>query len=174
MGDVLEQPDLPATMLVAVHRLDDEMARIGEYSPGFAPDRFAAHEAFLLGEVRSWVSARFGVDLPADRTAAFGVSAGGELALALGVRHPDVFGRILCASPGGGYPPPVLDRTCPPAYFVAGTLEPWFMENAMRWVEAIRSAGVEVVVEERAGDHGGPFWREELPAMVRWAFGRPS
>ncbi|MBO0795101.1 MAG: hypothetical protein J2P36_29710, partial [Ktedonobacteraceae bacterium] len=34
-----------------------------------------------------------------------GVSAGGELALALGLRHPDVYGAIFCASPGGGYKP---------------------------------------------------------------------
>ena len=33
----------------------------------------------------------------------FGVSASGELALALGLRHPDIFGSIWCASPGAGY-----------------------------------------------------------------------
>jgi len=24
---------------------------------------------------------------------------------------------------------------------------------------------------ERAGSHGGAFWREEFPLMVAWAFG---
>ena len=32
--DVLETADLPATMIVGAHRLDDETLRIQEYSPG--------------------------------------------------------------------------------------------------------------------------------------------
>jgi len=47
------------------------------------------------------VRARFGVALPPGRTAVFGVSASGELALAIGLRHPEVYGAIFCASPGG-------------------------------------------------------------------------
>jgi hypothetical protein len=27
-------------------------------------------------------------------------------------------------------------------------------------------------MSERAGTHGDPFWREEFPLMVAWAFGR--
>lgn len=38
-----------------------------------------------MGDVRAWTRSRFGVDLPAGRTAVFGVSAGGEVALALGL-----------------------------------------------------------------------------------------
>lgn len=115
---------------------------------------------------------RFGVDLPPERTAVCGVSAGAELALALGVRHPDRYGAVFAASPGGGYrPPAVLPATLPRTYLVAGTLEPWFAENAARWRDALRTAGAEVVMTERVGDHGDPFWRAEFPRMVGWAFG---
>ena len=61
------------------------------------PQRFAAHEQFFVEDVRRWVRSRFGVALPATRTAVFGASAGGELALALGLRHPDVYGAVLSA-----------------------------------------------------------------------------
>ena len=106
-GGVLDEADdVPPTMIVAAHRLDDEMLRLREYSPGFEPRRFAAHEQFFVDDVRQWVRSRFGVALPAERTAVFGVSASGELALALGLRHPDVYGAVFCASPGGGYRPP--------------------------------------------------------------------
>jgi len=44
--------------------------------------------------------------LPAGRAAVCGVSASGELALAIGVRYPDLYGAIFCASPGGGYRAP--------------------------------------------------------------------
>lgn len=171
-GRILEKADVPPTMIVGVHGLTDEMPRIHEYSPGFEPARFAAHEKFFVEDVRRWTESRFGVVLPAERTAVFGVSAGGELALALGLRHPDVFGAIFCASPGGGYKPPAdMPSQIPRTYLVAGTQEPFFLENAKRWADALREAGADVVMKERTGTHGGAFWREEFPLMVSWAFG---
>jgi enterochelin esterase-like enzyme len=172
-GGILETADVPATMIVGVHRLADETLRLHEYSPGFDPERFAAHERFFVEDVRRWTGSRFGVALPAGRTAVFGVSAGGELALALGLRHPDVYGAVFCASPGGGYRPPAsMPASLPRAYLVAGTLEPFFLDNATRWAAALRDAGADVVMRERAGSHGGEFWRQEFPLMVAWAFGR--
>ncbi len=172
-GGLLEKADVPSTMIVGVHGLTDEMLRLHEYSPGFSPERFAAHEKFFVDDVRRWTESRFGLALPADRTAVFGVSAGGELALALGLRHPEVYGSIFCASPGGGYKPPaVIPGSLPRTYLVAGTEEPFFLENARRWADALRDRGADVVMNERGGSHGGAFWREEFPLMVEWAFGR--
>src|SRR5215468_531926 len=172
-GGALEAAGVPPTMIVGAHRLDDETLRLQEYSPGFEPQRFAAHEQFFVEEVRRWVGSRFGVVLPAERTAVFGVSASGELALATGLRHPDLYGAVFCASPGGGYRPPgVMPSPLPRAYLVAGTLEPFFLENANRWAAALSDAGGDVVMAERVGSHGDAFWREEFPLMVVWAFGR--
>ena len=172
-GGTLEAADVPSTMIVGVHRLADETLRLHEYSPGFNPDRFEAHEKFFVDDVRLWVRSRFGVALPAERTAVFGVSAGGELALAIGLRHPDVYGVIFSASPGGGYrPPAVMPGTLPRAYLVAGLQEPFFLKNATRWADALRAAGADVEMTERVGSHGDAFWREEFPLMVAWAFGR--
>ena len=169
----LEAAEISATMVVGVHRPSDEMLRLHEYSPGFEPERFAAHERFFVEDVRGWVQTRFGVAMPAERTAVFGVSAGGELALAIGLRHPDVYGAIFCASPGGGYKPPgVMPSSLPRGYLVAGTLEPFFRDNAIRWATALRDGGADVVLAERVGSHGDAFWHEELPLMVAWAFGR--
>jgi enterochelin esterase-like enzyme len=172
-GRLLEKVHVPSTMIVGVHGLADDMQRLNEYSPGFEPGRFAAHEKFFVEDVRRWTDSRFGLSLPSQRTAVFGVSAGGELALALGLRHPQIYGAIFCASPGGGYKPPdVMPRPLPRTYLVAGTQEPFFLENATRWADALRNAGADVVMNERAGSHGGAFWREEFPLMVAWAFGR--
>ncbi len=172
-GELLETADVPSTMLVGVHRLADETLRLHEYSPGFDPERFAAHERFFVNDVRQWITSRFAVALPAERTAVFGVSASAELALAVGLRHPDIYGTVFCASPGAGYQPPaVMPSSLPRAYLVAGTLEPFFLENATRWADALRDAGTDVVMTERIGSHGDVFWREELPLMVAWAFGR--
>jgi enterochelin esterase-like enzyme len=172
-GADLERADVPPTMVVGAYRTDDpdEMARIREYSPSFDEDRFAAHEQFFVEDVRNWIRSHFGVDLPPERTAVCGVSASAELALALGVRHPDIYGTIFAASPGGGYhPPEPLPTPLPRTYLVAGTEEPWFLENATRWAEALRNADADVILTERPGNHGDPFWQEEFPLMTTWAF----
>jgi enterochelin esterase-like enzyme len=171
-GAVLVAAGLPSTMIVGAHRLADETLRLHEYSPGFDPERFAAHESFFVEDVRRWLRTRLGVALPPARTAVSGVSASGELALAIGLRHPDVYGAIFCASPGGGYRPPgLMPSSIPRTYLVAGTREPFFLENAARWADALRDAGADVVMQERVGSHGGAFWQEEFPLMVAWAFG---
>jgi enterochelin esterase-like enzyme len=179
-GSVLEAADLPPTMIIGAHRLDDETLRLHEYSPGestaafaFDPERFAAHEKFFVEDVRRWTQSRFDVTLAADRTAVFGVSASAELALAMGLRHPDIYGAVFCASPGAGYrPPDVMPSSLPRAYLVAGMQEPFFLENATRWADALDDAGADTVMTQRVGSHGDAFWREEFPLMLAWAFGR--
>jgi enterochelin esterase-like enzyme len=172
-GGFLEAADVPSTMIVGVHGLADETARLHEYSPVFDAERFAAHERFFVTDVGRWVRARFGIALPAERTAIFGASAGGELALALGLRHPDLYGAVFCGSPGGGYQPAgVLPPRIPRTYLVAGTLEPFFLGNATRWAAALREAGADVVLSERVASHGNALWRAEFPLMVAWAFGQ--
>jgi enterochelin esterase-like enzyme len=172
-GGVLEAAHVPSTMIVGVHWTADETLRLHEYSPAFDAERFAAHETFFVEDIRRWARSRFGVALPVERTAVFGVSASAELALAIGLRHPNIYGAVFCASPGAGYrPPDTMPSPLPRAYFVAGTREPFFHENATRWAEALRAEGADVVMTERVGSHGGRFWREEFPLMVAWAFGR--
>jgi hypothetical protein len=136
-------------MIISVHRTTDETLRLHEYSPGFDPQRFEAHERFFVEDVSQWARSHLGVELPKERTAVFGVS------------------------PGAGYrPPSVMPSPLPRVYLVAGTLEPFFRENATRWADALRGAGTDVVMTEREGSHGDAFWRAELPLMVAWAFGR--
>jgi enterochelin esterase-like enzyme len=172
-GWFLAAADVLPTMIVGVHGLTDEQRRLQEYSPVFDAERFAAHEQFFVEDVRHWTASRFGGALPPERTAVLGASAGGELALALVLRHPAVYGAIFCASPGAGYQPTeVMPSRIPRTYLVAGTHEPFFLENATRWAAALRAAGADVVMNARVGSHGGAFWRQELPLMVAWAFGR--
>lgn len=171
-GDALNAADVPPTAIIGAHSTDDETLRLHEYSPGFAPELFSAHEEFFVNDVRQWVRQQLGVALPTERTAVFGVSAGGELALALGLRYPTIYGAIFCASPGAGYrPPDIMPSVVPPTYLVAGLQEPFFHDNASRWAKALDEAGVDIVMTERPGSHGDDFSQSELALMVRWAFG---
>ncbi len=173
LSEVLEGANAQPTMIAGVHGLADDAGRLNEYVSVVNAERFAAHEKFFLDDVRQWVRSRFGVGLPAERTAVWGASLGGELAMAMGLRHPDVYGAVFSASPGGGYrPPAVLSSHLPRVYLVAGTQEQFFLDNARRWADALRDADSDVVMMERDGGHGGAFWGEEFPLMVAWAFGR--
>jgi len=58
----------------------------------------------------------------------------------------------------------------PRVYLVAGTDEPFFRDNAARWAAALRDAEADIVITEREASHGGAFWKEEFPLMVKWAF----
>jgi enterochelin esterase-like enzyme len=170
-GRFLEASDSSTTMVVGVHGLSDETSRLHEYSPVFDALRFSAHEEFFVEVVRRWVTTRFHVALPVERTGVFGYSAGGELALALGLRHPDVYGVVISGSPGGGYlPPETMPGPLPRFYLFGGTLEPFFLDNATRWAHALRDAGADVVMVKRNVSHGARLWRAELPQILSWAF----
>ena len=111
-------------MTVGAHRVTDETLRLHEYSPGFDPERFAAHESFFVEDV------------------------------------------------GAEYRPPrVMPSPLPRTYLVAGTLEPFFLDNAARWAAALRDAAADVVMSERVTGHDHAMWREEFPLMVAWGFG---
>lgn len=172
LAETLDHHGVTSTMVVGVHGQPDDDGRLHEYVLGFDEERFAAHEAFFVSAVPTWVADRFGVAPPADRTAVWGASLGAELALAMGLRHPEVYSVVFASSPGGGFtPPPALPTPLPRAYLLAGDDEPFFAANATRWADALRDAGGDVILARRPGEHGGAFWHEELPAMLTWAFG---
>jgi len=108
---------------------------------------------------------RFGVALPPECTAVFGVSAGGELALALGLRHPHAYGVVFRACLAAVTS--IMPGPLPHAYLVAGTQEPFFLGNARRWAEALRDAGADVVINERAGSHGSAGFCEQTGERQR-------
>ncbi|HEY1709895.1 MAG TPA: alpha/beta hydrolase-fold protein [Rhizomicrobium sp.] len=161
-----------STLVVGVDGKPDDEGRLKEYVPAVEPERFAAHERFFVDDVRAWMRSSLGIAFPPARTAVWGASLGGELALALGLRHPEIYGVVFSASPGGGFrPTATLPATLPRAYLVAGSEEQFFLDNATRWVEAFRAANADAILKERPGSHGGAFWYDEFPLMTRWAFG---
>ena len=160
------------TMLVGVHGPDDDEDRLREYVPGIDPSRFERSEAFVVHEVRPWLADEYHLSLPAERTAVWGASLGAEFALALGVRHLDVFGQVFACSPGAGFrPPPDLTPPLPSVHLVAGRQEPFFLANATRWHEALLDVGARSVLDECEGEHGGAFWFDSLPAILDRAVG---
>jgi hypothetical protein len=50
----------------------------------------------------------------------------------------------------------------PQTYLVACTQEPFFRRSATRWANALREAGADVIMTERASSHGDTFLRQEF------------
>ena len=174
LAGVLEGSAERSTMVVGVHGLDDDDGRLHEYVEAFGGERFEAFERFFVDEVRTWVQSELSVALTAERTSVWGASLGGEFALAMGLRHPEVYGVVFCASPGGGFTPASGEppSSTPRTYLIGGRQEQWFLDNARTWADALSGAGADVVIGERDGEHGGAFWYDEFPLMVAWAFKR--
>ncbi len=166
--------EAPETVVIGVHGLDHDDQRLHEYVEAFGGERFQALEQFVTQDVRAWADSNLNVHLTAERTAIWGASLGGEFALAMGLQHPDLFGTVLCASPGGGFRPEAADltRETPRAYLVGGEQEQWFFDNAQRWADALGKTGADAIIKKRDGEHGGDFWYREFPEMVSWAFKR--
>ncbi len=174
LAGALETSAAPSsTVVVGVHELESDDGRLHEYVEEFGGERFEDFERFFVEDVRAWVTSDLEVEFGPERTAVWGASLGSELALAMGLRHPEIYGVILCASPGGGFTPASdgLQTTAPRTYLVGGKQEQWVLDNAKRWADALSAADVDVVIEERDGEHGGTFWYDEYPLMVAWAFG---
>lgn len=171
LGQALEDAGIGSTMVVGVHGLDNDDDRLAEYVPGYDDERFRTHERFFVDQAREWAAEQLGVALPAERTAVWGASLGAEFALAMGLRHPDVYRVVFAASPGAGFRPPAAwPDELPQFYLTAGTREPFFLENAERWEAALRTADTASVLTKRPGGHGDEFWFDEFPAMATWAF----
>jgi enterochelin esterase-like enzyme len=175
---------LPPVVIVGVHSgsqpdfkaYDREKDfRLQEYFPGINPRRFADHEAFFCREVPAWAEGRFGVSARREDRAVFGCSNGGQFAVEMGLRHPDLFGHVLGFSVAGKLPfdlgPEAPD---PPQFHLsAGTWEKHFLRPTAGLAHQLADRGVRVAFTTRVGGHDAALWREEFVAALLRAYGDP-
>lgn len=172
---------LPRIMLVGVEtdtarNVDGEGndARTLEYL--LAPwdsTRFLAHERFFLEEVLPWAES-LGAPAERDRRAVAGFSNSAAFAIDMGLRHPELFGRVLAFSPAGRraqiLPGTDLDE---PAefYLLGGVLEGNFHAKALAWADIFRSRGIRYALREPVAGHDFYMWQAMFRDAVAWAFG---
>jgi len=92
---------IPPLIIVGIYNAG--IQRLGEYTPTRAPKlgggRANRYAKFLLEEVRPMVKGNYRVLGDAENTGIGGSSLGGLVSLYLGLRQPQVFGRIAALSP---------------------------------------------------------------------------
>lgn len=174
--------EVPPVLLVGLHsgpHRSDEYTSIAERSREADLDnpRFVAHERFVLDEVLPWAERTLGASPERERRAAFGFSNGGVWAAFQGARHPEAFGAVLSFSCGAcsvAVPEAPAPASAGPAarfYFLAGHLEPRFLQATRQAADRLRRAGYESVMHERVAGHDSVMWNEQFGDAVRWAFG---
>ncbi len=98
LDNLIAASRLPPMVAVFVDT-PDEATRTRELTPN--PDV----PEFLVSELRPWVHARYNVTFDPRRTVVVGASFGCLAATYAALRHPEVFGNVLCQSGDFSWPP---------------------------------------------------------------------
>jgi len=160
----------PPVLLVGLHHAGDQAdrseLRAQEYLPRYKPRRFAAHLAFVTGEVIPWAVSSFPVG--GGRWVSAGFSNGAAWAIGAAQRRPDVFGGVAGFS--AGMVPKRVAGTSRGVrhYLAAGTLEEGFRLPTLEWASRLRRAGVPCSHHEWAGGHDPFWWQRTLPEALAW------
>ena len=169
--------ELPPMIFVEIwpgnsHKADEDR-RSEEYLLGWQNGYgyFLAQESFLLKDVIPFVEQNFGVSSdPRDRIIT-GFSSGAAWAISLGLRHPDVFPTVIAQSlVWQGAEKGLSDNTTTRFYLSAGTLEPKFYEETLRFADRAKASGNEVQLEMTVSGHTVTIWPPLLVHALKWTF----
>ncbi len=80
-------------------RLSEYAHMDGAYQGGFVKGRGLQYESFLLNDVKPFIEANFRVLPGKENTGLMGSSMGGLVSFTIGLRHPEVFGKLGVLSP---------------------------------------------------------------------------
>lgn len=189
---LVNEGQIAPLLIVAVDNAGE--ARIDEYTPTYSArisrgghaDRYAQ---MMLEELMPFVAERYRVRSGPRFTAAGGSSLGGLLTLYIGMRHPEVFGKLAIMSPSlwwddrailrmiAGHPM----RPRPRIWLDTGTEEASSLRSSTRDARALRRilsrhgwrGGRNLMYyEDEGGGHNERAWAHRFPMMLRFLFGR--
>ena len=134
------------------------------------------HLRFMTEDLVPWVDAHLRTRRDAAHRAVHGVSLGGLCAVALGLRHPEVFGAAGGQGGAFWYARRRIVREARSSagcttrfHLVCGRLDGNLDDNrALR--DALTEAGIIHVYEEGRGKHSWPFWHRTLPSALQTYF----
>jgi enterochelin esterase-like enzyme len=144
--------------------------RAQEYLPEVNPTRFRAHETFFTEELRTWAQTQFGASSKRDDRVVNGFSNGGQFALQMALRHPDVYAHAMPVSTAGktfSITRSALGVVPADFFLVAGTLEPYIKQSRF-FASELQGVGARVKNNEWVSGHDVQVWVETLPGALEW------
>jgi predicted alpha/beta superfamily hydrolase len=192
LEDGVRAGHLEPWLIVAV---DSGTGRFQEYSPWDEPRsgvkaRGETYARFLVDELKPYIDRTYRTRLAPEWTATMGSSLGGLISLYLGLRSPDVFGRIGALSPSVMWSEGQLferwkvhTRRWSRIYLDAGSDE--YIQAGgvpLNYGEATRAFHLHLqrlgyaphelsLVLEPGGAHHERDWQRRLPSVLRWLLG---
>jgi enterochelin esterase-like enzyme len=148
--------------------------RAQEYLPDVNPARFRAHETFFTEELRVWAEGQFGASNKREDRVVNGFSNGGQFALQMALRHPDLYGHAVPISTAGktfSVSRSALGVVPADFFFVAGTLEPYIKQSRFFSGE-LQRAGARIKSSEWVSGHDVQVWVEVLPSALEWVWAK--
>lgn len=165
--------------IVVVGLQASETRRLREYVPWRGSNRyFDAHERWLIETVMPWAERVAGASSDPNKRVIGGYSNGADFALALAMRHPELFAGVLAHSPVNSSDFRAPAQGGPRRWVLtAGRYE---FENGEiidiidRLGEKLRAQPNHVRRCAGAWDHVGRAWRNVSPGSVAWLFDFPG
>ncbi|HEY2067986.1 MAG TPA: alpha/beta hydrolase-fold protein [Rhizomicrobium sp.] len=166
---------LPPLILVEIWSAHyDPHIRNEEYLEGWpnGGGYFLKHENFVLNEVMPFVEANYSVSRDPKLRAVSGISSSASWAISMGQRHPDIFANVIAESLVWRLVEPELDHKSSTRFFLtAGTLEPEFYKETVKFAGLARADGYDVTLQTTVSGHSLTIFTPYLLTGLEWAFG---
>jgi len=168
--------------------------RIDEYTPtldahGHSGGKARLYAAMIVNELKPFIDAEYRTLETVENTAMGGSSLGGLATLYIGLRHPEIFGKLAVLSPSVWWNRGVILRMVrdlpapeprPRIWVDTGTQEGRFPQRIVRDTRHLREAlcrkgwqdGVDLAyVEDDGALHNEAAWGRRMPWILRFLFG---
>jgi|GEM_PF-1707248 len=148
--------------------------RAREYLWGYAPDRFAKHETFVLETVLPWAERELNASSDPRQRMLYGLSNSAGWAVATALHNPGLFGHVSAASflwddaAEAGEPDPSTRYTFGAGEF--GTFERGALHSSTELVARLSEAGVEADLTQFATGHSPLGFEQQFARGLLSAF----
>lgn len=147
-------------------------SRSQEYLWGVDPDRFQAHQDFLMSEVIPLTVRDHHATQNRDQRMLFGFSSGAAWALTTGLLHPDQFGSVTGASFGWQNAMTATAASAgSPAFYLSGSeFEPGFLRDSQNAAETLAAAGADAHFQRFVSGHTYLAFSRQFETGLKAAF----
>ncbi|MBA0883831.1 alpha/beta hydrolase [Flavobacterium undicola] len=180
---VMSEYNVGKIIVIAVEHAEED--RLKEYNVGktiLGKGQGKKYIKFLVETLKPYVDSNFRTKKEREFTGIGGSSMGGLISIFSGLRHPDIFGKLMIFSPSLWVVPQIkikndADSVNTKIYLYAGGDE---SETMIEHVETFKSRILESEFVDdkmkinlsinKLGKHNETYWSDEFPKAIEWLF----
>jgi predicted alpha/beta superfamily hydrolase len=160
--------------------------RMQEYTawenPRFGKPEGAAFAQFIVETLKPFIDKNYRTLTDKQHTGVAGSSMGGLITFYMGLKYPQVFGKVAVLSPSFWFSEYVytfaesrkIDKAQKLVFLVGGKESPAMVGDTEKMVKILKKSGVKTkniaLMMRPEGTHSEGFWRQEFPAVYQFLF----